>query len=325
MLYSLAQSAVQKVRGTRNRLFNRFDKPVIILIYHRVTTLSSDPQMLAVSPENFRFQLDFLKKHYPVLRFEDDWRKIDRPSVVITFDDGYADNVKEALPIIEDVGIPVTFFVSTGNLDTRHEYWWDELERMILTDNSLPEQFCLNDERQGRTWPTGTLQEREMLYKELHLLMMWLEPERRDNWLAQLRVWADQSTKGRDAYRALSFGELQQLADSPWVTIGAHTVSHTPLSVLSEERQREEIITSRKQLEKITGSQVTTFSYPFGRKEHYNQTSIRLCREAGFRKVAANFPGQVHRWTDPMQLPRHLVRNWDPEVFANKLKGFWTQ
>jgi hypothetical protein len=52
---------------------------------------------------------------------------------------------------------------------------------------------------------------------------------------------------------------------------------------------------------------------------------MRLCREAGFDKVTANFPGQVHRWSDPLQLPRHLVRNWNLETFAAELKGFWTR
>jgi hypothetical protein len=52
---------------------------------------------------------------------------------------------------------------------------------------------------------------------------------------------------------------------------------------------------------------------------------VRLCREAGFMKAASNFPGQVHNWTDPFQLPRHLVRNWDLDIFAAEVKRFWTR
>ena len=115
------------------------------------------------------------------------------------------------------------------------------------------------------------------------------------------------------------------MAASPWATIGAHTVTHSALSALTEEQQRMEIFTSKKELEDLTGTEITTFSYPFGRKQDYNQISVRLCREAGFTKVASNFPGQVHRWTDPFQLPRHLVRNWDLDVFAAEMARFWTR
>jgi hypothetical protein len=50
---------------------------------------------------------------------------------------------------------------------------------------------------------------------------------------------------------------------------------------------------------------------------------MAICREAGFAKAAANFPGQAHRWTDPFQIPRQLVRDWPVDIFAQKLKRFW--
>jgi peptidoglycan/xylan/chitin deacetylase (PgdA/CDA1 family) len=102
-------------------------------------------------------------------------------------------------------------------------------------------------------------------------------------------------------------------------------VTHSALSALSKEQQKEEIFTSKKSLEEIIGTGVAVFSYPSGRKQDYDQTSIQLCQEAGFLKTAANFPGQFHRWTDPFQIPRHLVRNWPVNRFAAELKGFWTR
>jgi hypothetical protein len=66
------------------------------------------------------------------------------------------------------------------------------------------------------------------------------------------------------------------------------------------------------------------FSYPFGGRRQYDGTTRRLCREAGFRRAVTTLPGQVHRWTDPLQLPRQLVRNWDAATFAAQLESFWT-
>ena len=322
MLVSIAQQGVRAVRRARNRLLNLIDPPVVVLIYHRVTKLPADPQLLAVTPENFRAHLQYLKRNHNLVRFEDDWSNTEIPAVAITFDDGYADNAVEALPIIEEEGVPVTFFITTGTVGTRQEFWWDELERIILGELAFPARFTLDDSRFGQVWPTGTVAERQTLYREIHPLMKKVDAGCRANWLMQLRHWADAGEEGRETNRAMSLEELCRLADSTWVTIGAHTVTHTPLSSLSAAEQREEIIGSRRHLENWLGQEIRVFSYPFGAKRDYTRDSVALCREAGFVKVAANVPGQAHRWTDPYRIPRQLVRNWDEATFARHLESF---
>ena len=101
--YLAARSVYRRVRTVKNQLFNLIDQPVIILLYHRVTDLTSDPEMLAVSPNNFRSHIKFLKHHFRIARFDEDWSNLKEKAVVITFDDGYADNALEALPILEEV------------------------------------------------------------------------------------------------------------------------------------------------------------------------------------------------------------------------------
>jgi peptidoglycan/xylan/chitin deacetylase (PgdA/CDA1 family) len=265
----------------------------------------------------------FLKRNFQLVRFEADWSELKGPAVAVTFDDGYADNALEGLPILEEVGVPATFFVSTGTLGTREEFWWDELERIILAGDLRPASFSLVDHATSRSWPTANKEERLALHQEIHPLLASLDRERREEWLAQLRVWAGLDATGREGNRSLTTAELKTLAASPWVTVGAHTVSHTSLALLSEAEQRREIGGSKEELERLLGKDVTVFSYPFGTKAHYNKTSLRLCREAGFVKVAANFPGQAHRWTYPCQIPRQLARNWDDETISAMINGFW--
>ncbi|HZV81859.1 MAG TPA: polysaccharide deacetylase family protein [Geobacteraceae bacterium] len=308
-----------------NRLRNLIDPPVIVLLYHRVARLRSDPEMLSVTPDNFRSQLRYLKENVPVVRFEDDWQETRKPAVAITFDDGYADNALEALPILEEVGLPATFFISSGTIGTAQAFWWHELEQIILEQQSLPAGFTLSDDRFGRSWPTGSDRERQEFYHGMVRLMNDAAAVQRNNWLAQLRRWAGGVTAPAARHRAMTADEVRLLAENRLVTIGAHTVSHTRLASLDATAQREEIAASRRQLEAWIGRDVTVFSYPFGRRCDYTQESIALCREAGFIKAAANFPGQAHRWTDPYQIPRHLVRDWPIELFAEKLRGFWTR
>ena len=318
-----ARLAYGSLRRGRNRLSNLIDPPVVVLLYHRVTSLPSDPQLLAVTPAHFRSHLQFLKERYRIVRFDEEWANLKEPAVAITFDDGYADNLLEALPILEEERVAATFFVSTGTIGTRREFWWDELERIVFAPTPLPTDFRLTDRRLDRRWPTQTLPQRERLYRDLLALLMQTGPAQRETWFGRLREWGGLGSAGRAAYRALTKAEVKALAQSDLVTIGAHTASHTPLSILAEEEQRREIAGSKLELETLTGAEVRVFSYPFGRKCEYNRTSLRICREAGFAKAAANFPGQAHRWTDPLQVPRQLVRDWDIDRFAAAMEEAW--
>jgi len=317
--YDLSRSALL---ASRNCLFNTIDPPVIVLTYHRVATLMADPQLLSVTPENFRAHMLFLKNNYPVLRLEDDWERVKELSVVITFDDGYADNALDALPVLEEVGVPATFFVTTGYIGTRQEYWWDELERLILGDWPFPGSFELQCGSFEREWPTATASERYVLYKDLQPLMKTVDHSTREGWIQQLRSWAHAGNVGRDTHRPMTIDELMLLDRSSLITIGAHTVSHSALSALSHMQQNNEILYSRVQLENWLGHKITLFSYPFGTKNDYTSESVSLCRQAGYFRAISNFPGQVHRWTDPYQIPRHLVRNWTDDVFQRKLREF---
>ena len=315
--------AYRELRRIKNRVLNAFDSPVIVLAYHRVTVVPSDPHQLAVTPDNFRAHMQYLRRHCRCARLEEDWSKLREPAVVVTFDDGYADNLHHALPILAEAGVPATFFISIGNLGTRDEFWSDELERLVLGEGDRPASFTLQDPEHGGRWISASREQRLALHDGLHGLMLKIRSERREDWLDQLRRWARVERAAREAYRALTREELQALAASGLVTVGAHGLTHTPLAALDEEEQRREIVQSRRQLEELLGREVVAFSYPFGGRRQYDRTTRRLCREAGFRRAVTSLPGQVHRWTDPLQMPRQMVRNWDGETFATRMKSFW--
>jgi peptidoglycan/xylan/chitin deacetylase (PgdA/CDA1 family) len=305
-----------------NRCLNLIDGPTAVLIYHRVGTLAHDPHLLAVSQDNFRSQLNYLKKNFHVVRFEDDWKNIPKPAVAITFDDGYADNCLNALPILEEVGIPATVFITTGHVGTDREFWWDDLERLILHEGVGRDSFRLEDEQYAGTWQSASMTDRERMYADLHRLMKKVPLETRERWFGQIMAWCGCDAHARASHLPLSVEELKKLAASPWITIGAHTVTHTSLSVLSPERQKEEIVSSAKYLAELIGKPIEVFSYPFGTKADYDSTTVRICREAGFTRVAANFSGLAHSWTDPTLIPRILVRDWPQAQLAQVLSDF---
>ncbi|MFY9558249.1 MAG: polysaccharide deacetylase family protein, partial [Blastocatellia bacterium] len=114
--------------STRRYLSGR----TLILLYHRVGDADSDPWQLAVTPQHFDEQLQVLRKYAWPLSLRElstahgrNWHPGRR--VVITFDDGYADNLTAAKPLLEKHDIPATVFIATGYTGADREFWWDEL------------------------------------------------------------------------------------------------------------------------------------------------------------------------------------------------------
>lgn len=120
-----------------------------ILMYHRVGDSACDPWQLAVSVENFEQHLKVLRKQVNVITLSSLinqllTQSLKRGSVVLTFDDGYFDNYAYAKPLLERYDLPATFFIPTNNLDSKGEYWWDELERIFIQTETLPATLSLN-------------------------------------------------------------------------------------------------------------------------------------------------------------------------------------
>lgn len=297
---------------------------VLTLLYHRVNCLEKDINLLAVSPKNFYDQMLYLKQNYKIVKFDEDWSEVEQDAVCITFDDGYFDNYQYAFPILKKLEIPATIFVATGNLDTKEEYWWDELERNLLLDNyQYANTFELKDELFSCKWKTDTYEARKELYDTLHWLMYnKIDIEKRKNWMKQLREWSKLGEIGRSINFSIQLKECDGFPGH-LITIGAHTINHPSLSSLSEDEQRFEIVNSKKELERIFNRNITTFSYPFGGVEDYDDRTIKICKECRFYKVASNFSGIYSDGCDLFQIPRNIVRNWDLNIFKKNIKLFW--
>jgi peptidoglycan/xylan/chitin deacetylase (PgdA/CDA1 family) len=101
----------------------------LVLLYHRVAHLDHDPYGFAVHPDRFAEQCDVLRRRGDVVPLRD--ANGTRSQVAITFDDGYADNCREACDILAAAGLPATFFITAGRLGQRSEVWWDRLEQIV--------------------------------------------------------------------------------------------------------------------------------------------------------------------------------------------------
>lgn len=305
---------------------NLFDEPAVVLLYHRVADLASDPQQLAVTPDNFYFQIEYLKKNYSLLRIDEfadllnGNKRFPKRSVLVTFDDGYKDNHTEARPILESLGVQALFYITTSLLGTSEELWWDDLERILLLHETLPIELSFDVRNVPYRFPTATETERQSAYHAMHPVVKYLKPNERAMLFRKLHAWASIGAEGRESHRLMTKDELSRFSGSPSVIIGAHTHTHTPLSVLSRDEQRSDIVLSLNILKESTQVPVTHFSYPFGLKKDYTGETVAILEELGFTMSCANYEDQVHRWTPRFEVPRYLVRNFSRKEFQRRIR-----
>jgi peptidoglycan/xylan/chitin deacetylase (PgdA/CDA1 family) len=325
---------------------NRFAPGALILAYHRVAEPPADPQLLCVTPEHFAQQLDVLRGWGRPLRLQElraalaAGRVPDR-AVVVTFDDGYADNLYAAEPLLLSRDVPATVFVTAGCLGSQEEFWWDDLERLLLQPGPLPEVLQLRlegrthawtlreDGRASRTWPRAWSvlepeepSPRHAAYRALCRLLRDLPSSRRTQALQAVRAWAGASAEGRPSHRVLAPDEVARLAAGGLVEIGSHTLTHPVLARLDPVEQRVELQASKAQLEAILGRPVLSLAYPFGSPADYGPETMAAARDCGFAAACANFPAAVRRGSDLWQLPRLLVRNWNGDEFGRRLEDW---
>jgi len=119
-----------------------------ILAYHRVLEsedpegFSFDTELISASAERFRAQMDYIKRNFQPMRFDevlsciDADRRLPKGAILVTFDDGYDDNYHVAFPILRELGMSAMFFVSTGHIDSGSPYAYDWMVHMVCTTSA---------------------------------------------------------------------------------------------------------------------------------------------------------------------------------------------
>jgi peptidoglycan/xylan/chitin deacetylase (PgdA/CDA1 family) len=318
------------------------ERPSLVLMYHRIAQPAADPWELSVSRDNFEQQLLVLKQTGLVapmsqLTQQPGSKMAAKPCIVLTFDDGYADNFITARPLLEAYGLPATFFISTGHIGLEKAYWWDELANMLLLHPALPQKLAIqirevsfhydlqqesiltaDASRRHQLWKAylAPPTHRSRLYLQLWQLLSPLSYQEQQDVLEKLRNWAGKPAPCRTGYSCMSKTQLLELARGDLFTLGAHTVSHPALSYHPEEMQRFEIAQSRQFLEVLTGLPIDSFAYPSG---NFNHTTVDLLRQMGFSLAFNTEEVPVKQQGDPLQISRFQVNNWPGKKFKQFL------
>jgi peptidoglycan/xylan/chitin deacetylase (PgdA/CDA1 family) len=320
----------------------------VILLYHRVADPPSDPWALSVSPKRFAEHIDVLRRHARTARLldliRDDPRTAHDRAVAVTFDDGYADNLHVARPLLERFDVPCTFFLASGHIGCGEQFWWDQLARALLETRCIPPTLRLTVGGRHHRWELGASAEssdndvirdrrwlawgqadrgpRHTAFRELYELLQPMPTATRRDVVGRLLAWAGIDVAGPVEDWPLSRSEAISLVSSDLFDIGAHTVSHPLLGAMPPDAQRDEIRGGKTQLEELLGRPVRLFAYPFGRACDYSEDTVSFVRDAQYEAACSNFGDLVSSDTDRFQLPRVQVHDWDGDELLRRLDGW---
>jgi len=265
-----------------------------VLAYHRVAD-ARDPGLrgfagnVSASPAAFAEQMDWLARHFEVVSLEDvlawldgDAELPDRPAL-ITFDDGYRDNLEIAAPLLAERGLPATLFLTTDPTDGGPALYWDLVASLF--DDSERDRAEL-PVLGRREWPSRA--DRQHTIHDFVYAIKWLHPDRRAAILDELRTAIESDASDRIPGLYLDWDDVRSL--SGW-SLGAHTVHHPVLTSVGREEAAGEITDSALRITEETGRQVRALAYPNGLEGDYDDGIAAGAQSAGIDLAFTLRPG----------------------------------
>lgn len=283
------------------------DQRLSVLAYHRV--LPAPDPLRAGDPtvEEFEARMRWVASTYNVLPLFDAVRalrdkRLPARALCITFDDGYADNHDLALPVLRKLGLPATFFVTTGYLEGACMFNDAVIEAVR---NAPGPTLDLRELGFGMAAVGSDEQRRQSVGRILEQLKYELPRPRHELALAIAK------RAGIAAPAGLMMNAQQVKAlHLAGMEVGAHTVTHPILARISLDQAREEMAASRAHLERITGAPVRLFAYPNGHPgRDYRREHAELARQVGFEAAVSTARGAARPGGDFYQVPRFTP--WD--------------
>lgn len=285
--------------GARGRL--------TILIFHRVHEQADPLFPLEMHAAVFRERLAWLRAWFNVLPLDEATAALARGqlparSLALTFDDGYADNVTVALPILRDMGAHATFFIATGFVDGGR-MWNDTIIEAVRAATRSP--LDLSGLDLGRYTVDTPTARRAAIETLLANLKYRPSAER----LALADAVATIAGNPLPTNLMMTGAELRALAASG-MGVGAHTVSHPILARVDDAIARREIGEGREALEALVRQSVKLFAYPNGTPNiDYRAAHVRMTKALGFTAAVSTSAGAACAGSELHELPRFTP--WD--------------
>ena len=277
----------------------------VIILFHEIQRDCQAELMTGTPVPLFEYALNWLQRNgWSFVSLDECIEKLasnDRSGcyAVVSFDDGYRDNVSVALPILERYNAPFMMYVPTGAPTRSMQSWWLGLRKLFLSRDDVAIDAL------GRRFHCGDLRSKMLAFDEVRRWVsedlqraVLLAPTFKQNGISLAAL--------NDAY-FLDERELSILARHPLASIGGHTTSHAALPTLEQSSARAELADNRRYLENLLQLPVRHVAYPYGacgrREEH-------LANEVGFQTAVTTREARLYdHELNPFALPRISVYN----------------
>jgi peptidoglycan/xylan/chitin deacetylase (PgdA/CDA1 family) len=311
----------------------------VVLTYHRVlprerSAESFSTDVIVVTPETFRRQMQLLRRLFTPLSADQFAQalaagRMPPGACLVTFDDGWYDNLEYALPILRETAVPAVLFVAADYVGSEDGFWQERLSRALSVARRIPDRsramFAELDASHlldaSLTPAQAKLAIGEIIdrYKprpqpEIDALVGKVEGLLRD---------AGASAERRHPDRFLTWDQVKQLGSSGVVAIGSHCCTHTPLTKLDAGAVQAELRRSREIIREHTGIDPSDLAYPNGDHDAHIAKAVQ---DNGYRCAYTTLRGWVEPAADAFRLRRvniHEQSTASDAAFMSRLAGLF--
>lgn len=302
----LGASTLLRVVGRRDR--------ITVLAYHRVIDggpeFGFDEGLRSATPDDFARQMEWVASRFTVVSLDEfreivsGMRRCPRNPLLITFDDGYADNVEHALPVLVRLGLPAVVFVATDAIDQRGIHWWDALSSFIHRAPPGEVEIPLLGVRS-----LATQRDRAGVIRDLRVAMKRVDGQRRHDAVRSLAAAVGLTKEG--SYDVMMTWDQARKLVRAGVECQPHTAGHPLLPQLDAAQMEHEIAASMTRLRDELGTVSTAFAYPNG---DYDERVVEVVRGLGLDVAFTMRPGPASLQrvrSRPLEIPRVAIECTD--------------
>ena len=290
---------------------------VIALCYHDVRPDDAPDSWLRVSYSDFAAQLDFLGRLGCFISPADLLEPQGlRPGLnfLVTFDDGYVNNLELALPLLERASAPALFFISTYHARSGESFWFD---RVILPVQAgrLHELDLREVGLRVYSFASGDAAQR---WEDIERLLADIKALGNEEESPVVRVldhlrgrYGDVLEQHLPGCRPMDQSQLRRLQAHPLATLGSHGHRHRIMTRRDDGDLTRDLALSRDWLRDLTGEPPQHLAYPNG---DAGERVRRICGEAGFCWGYTTRSGLLDLGGDHMDLHRVMVGGYDSQA-----------
>lgn len=285
--------------------------PLAVLYFHRVLEqtdpfLPDDPTI-----EEFETLIAAVSKHFSTFTISKALElqaigQLPKLSVCISFDDGYADNYTNALPILDKYQVPGTFFIATKG--TRQGTLWNDILLNGIRHTQVPELTITDN-----IWQLNSTEKKVIAYLELVSQLKFMPNKERDETLAKIMQQLGTINTPRCMMTENQLKHLHELGHE----IGGHTTTHSILGVQDEQVALTEIQSNKTDLETILDSKIKTFAFPNGYfPRDFNQSHIDMIKASGFKFACSTNDGGITSKSNRYSISRFMPHRKERTQFC---------